>query len=107
MTPIIGWTLRNLRRIILAALFLALVGALMYAAAPMELAYLFAGDAITWLEAATTVYLASRVTRIKPALDWMRLRLAIATRRIGRRARRARRPRRLTPPPGDDGLAFA
>ena len=111
MKPIIAWTLRHLRTLILTALFLALVGALMYAAAPMELAFLFAGDAITWLEAATAVYLASRVTQVKPVLRWVRAGAGLIVQRIGRRAKRSRRPRRVTPPPAGDGrsgrLVFA
>lgn len=64
---------------------------------PLDLAWLFAGDMVTYFEVAAAVWLAAQVTRLRWAIAYARLALRPHARQLRRRARRAaRRLGRLT-----------
>jgi hypothetical protein len=77
----------------------ALIVLLVYGLAqtlPLDLAWLFAGDLMTYFEVAAAVWLASQVTRLRWAVAYARLALRPHARLLRRRARRgARRLARL------------
>jgi hypothetical protein len=58
---------------------------------PFDLAVLFAGDMLLYLEVATAVWLAAQVTRVRVALDYSRAVAPLLLTRVRRRAARARR----------------
>lgn len=108
--------LKTLRAILYRALQLLVLGLLIYGFAqtlPLDIALLFAGDTMLYVEAAAALWLAAQVTRFRLAFAYAR---AIAGRTIGGARRRARRLARGAarlargPKAEDDperGLAFA
>lgn len=72
----------------------ALLALLVYGFAhtlPLDLAWLFAGDMVTYFEVAAAVWLAAQVTRLRWTLTYARQALRPPLRRLSRRARRAAR----------------
>jgi hypothetical protein len=84
----------------------ALIALLVYGLAqtlPLDLAWLFAGDLVTYLEVAAAVWLAAQVTRLRWALAYARFALRPLALRARRRARRAMRRLTARKPADDDG----
>jgi hypothetical protein len=95
----------KLRAFLYRAFQIALLALLAYGLAhtlPFDLAFLFAGDLLVYLEIVTAVWLAAQVTRLRTAIAYARSALRgrrrsfrRLKRRVSRRARRVRRPTAL------------
>ncbi len=84
----------------------ALIALLVYGFAqtlPLDLAWLFAGDMITYFEVAAAVWLAAQVTRLRWAIAYARFALRPLALRARRRARRAARRLAARKSADDDG----
>jgi hypothetical protein len=96
----------KLRRLFYRAIQFVAIALLVYGFAqtlPLDLALLFAGDTLLYLEAATAVWLTAQATRLRSAFTYSRLILRRSVRRGRFRARRAmRRLAALLPNPGDE-----
>ena len=89
---------------VLRWLALALLVYLFAQALPLDyMAFVVAGDMLTYLEIATAVWLAAQVTRLRWAAAYARFVVQRTVRRARVRARRAsRRIARLRPPSSED-----
>ena len=86
--------IKNLRGILYRALQFILLGVLAYGFAqtlPFDLAVLFAGDMLLYVEVATAVWLATQVTRLRLAFDYARAVVSSGWRASRRQVGRARR----------------
>ena len=95
-------------RVFMAALVCLFVFAFAYTL-PADFALLAAIDMATYVDAFIGVYIVSRITRLRPMLSYLRLRLAVQLRRSGKRVRqiRVRREPGKTTAANDDRPAFA
>ena len=76
---------------------------------PFDFAMLAAVDMAVYVDALVGVYVIGRVARLRPMLAYLRLRLQVAARRLGTRARRTRMRivDRMKQPANDDEPGFA
>ncbi|HST36174.1 MAG TPA: hypothetical protein VLK25_06050 [Allosphingosinicella sp.] len=100
--------LKRMRAILYRALQLLVLAVLLYGFAqtlPLDLALLFAGDSLLYLEIATAAWLAAQATRFRFVIAHARMIARRAVRRTRRGARRlAQRARRIAASrkPADD-----
>ena len=80
----LDWLKQRSRRM-LFALVVMLFAAALASSFPADIAFLFAIDLGTWVEAAVAVYLVASVARIRPIMAFVRARLFRARPRSARR----------------------
>ena len=84
------------------ALVVVLLAAGLAYSFPADIAFLFAIDIGTWLEAAVAVYVAAQVTKIRPVVSFLRARLFGRQRKSARQVRTRTAAKRDLPANDDD-----
>ena len=80
------WLKQRSMRVVVAVIVIVLVAGLAVSFPP-DFALLMAVDLSTWVEAAISVYIATQLTRVRPAAAFIRMKLSGRVRKSQRRTR--------------------